>query len=73
MSTADWARRGKTVAELIRELQTFEDQSLEVRLSVDDGATSVPLSLVGKLAGGYAGLLNCETLPSIVRHADDED
>lgn len=59
--------RGKTVAQLIAELRSFEDQGLEVRLSVDGGATSVPISLVSK-RGVVALLENCETTPSVRRH-----
>ena len=43
--------RGKTIAGLIRELQSFEDQTLEVRLSLDAGDTSYPIALVGKKDG----------------------
>lgn len=59
----DWTSRGKTIAELIQELQSFEDQSLEVRISVDHGRTTVPISLVAKL-GGQAVLLNAEERPA---------
>jgi hypothetical protein len=41
-----WMTRGKTIAQLIAELQSFEDQDLVVELSVDDGATRHPISLV---------------------------
>jgi hypothetical protein len=68
MSANDWTSRGKTVAQLIEELRSFEDQGLEVRLSVDGGKTSVPISLVGKLGGRHAVLLNCENAPSVIRH-----
>lgn len=46
-----WVTRGKTIAELIAELRSFEDQTIEVRISVDDGATHRPISLVGKEGG----------------------
>src|SRR5262245_51593416 len=39
--------RGRTIAGLIRELRGFEDQSLEIRLSLDLGETTHPISLVG--------------------------
>lgn len=55
----DWITRGKTVRQLIQELQTFEDQNLEVRMSVDGGDTDVCISLVGK-GKGKAVLINCE-------------
>ncbi len=62
-----WTSRGKTVKELIAELQTFEDQSLEVRISVDDGETSLPISLVSKNSG-VALLMNSETRKSFKQH-----
>jgi hypothetical protein len=43
-----WTIRGKTIRHLVEELQTFEDQDLEVHISVDDGKTTRPISLVGK-------------------------
>jgi hypothetical protein len=55
----DWVSRGKTIRGLIQELQTFEDQDLEVRISVDDGVTRLPISLVGK-SRGCCLLVNCE-------------
>ena len=48
MTNSNWTTRGKTIAGLIKELQSFEDHSLEVRISIDGGASSVPISLVGK-------------------------
>lgn len=53
--------------ELINELQSFEDQSLEVRISLDDGQTSLPISLVSK-SSGVALLKNSESRKSIKRH-----
>ena len=67
MSNA-WPSRGKTVAQLIQELQTFENQEMEVRISIDGGASSVPISLVGKVNGRFALLKNCEDTPSVVNH-----
>jgi len=55
----EWISKGKTIKELIAELKTFENQDLEVRISLDDGATNHPISLVGKY-GKFAVLLNCE-------------
>jgi hypothetical protein len=63
----EWKSRGKTIAGLIRELQSFEDQSLEVRISVDDGDTTYPISLVAKLDGRCL-LINCESLPTVIHH-----
>ena len=47
----DWKVRGKTIAGLIRELESFEDRTIEVRISVDDGDTSQPNSLVAESGG----------------------
>lgn len=58
------------MAQLIEELRTFEDQGMEVRLSVDDGVTSVPISLVGKSNGRFALLMNCEDVPTQIRHSE---
>lgn len=55
----DWVTRGKTVRQLIEELETFENQDLEVRISVDGGDTDLCISLVGKVRG-RAVLMNCE-------------
>jgi hypothetical protein len=68
MNNPNWTSRGKTIADLIEELQSFEDQTLEVRISCDGGTTSVPISLVGKLSGKYAVLQNCEDKPSVIKH-----
>ncbi|AZF42801.1 hypothetical protein C4J87_2643 [Pseudomonas sp. R1-43-08] len=57
--TPEWITRGKTIAELIEELQSFEDQSLMVELSTDDGMNKKPISLVGK-ENGVCVLFNCE-------------
>jgi hypothetical protein len=59
----DWKFRGKTIAGLIRELQSFEDQTLEVHISVDDGDTSQPISLMAK-SGGRCLLMHCQSQPS---------
>jgi len=57
------------VAQLIEELRAFEDQSMEVRISMDEGATSLPISLVGRVDGKFAVLMNCEDEPTLMRHA----
>lgn len=44
----DWSTCGKTIRHLIQELQTIEEQGLEVRISIDGGKTHMPISLVGK-------------------------
>lgn len=67
--TPEWIGRGKTVAQLIQELRSFEDQSLEVRISIDGGESLQPISLVTK-RGGYAVLENHQDVPTTVRHGD---
>jgi hypothetical protein len=54
----EWKSRSKTISGLIRELQSFGDQSLEVRISVDDGDTSYSISLVAK-SGDRCLLIDC--------------
>lgn len=68
MINPDWTGKGKTVAQLIRELQTFENQEMEVRISLDDGITSFPISLVGKSNDKYAVLKNSQDVPTAIRH-----
>jgi len=72
MINPDWTSKGKTVAQLIQELQAFENQKMEVRISLDDGETSFPISLVGKLGGKYAVLMNCQDVPAVVQHGPSE-
>lgn len=47
----DWENRGKTIEQLIKELQSFENQQLLVELSLDSGDSSKPISLVVKDQG----------------------
>jgi hypothetical protein len=68
MTDPEWTSRGKTVAQLIEELRSFGDPTMEVRISVDGGATSLPISLVGKSDGKCALLQNCQETPTPVRH-----
>ncbi len=56
---SEWITRGKTIQELIEELQSFENKTLEVRISLDDGETSKPISLVEN-SNGYCLLVNSE-------------
>ncbi len=44
----EWVTKGKTIKQLISELQSFENQDLEVKISVDAGETFKCISLVGK-------------------------
>ena len=55
----EWIIQGKSIKQLIKELESFEDQNLLVEISFDDGETSKPISLVGKI-DGKCMLLNCE-------------
>ena len=73
MAVAAWTATGKTIAGLIAELQSFEDQTLEVRISFDDGESSLSISLVGKsLCEGrpYATLRNCQEKPTAIQLGD---
>jgi hypothetical protein len=56
---SDWVSRGKTIKQLVKELQSFENQELQVEISTDDGATQKPISLVVKF-GNTCVLINCE-------------
>lgn len=47
----EWINRGKSIAQLVKELSTFEDPSVEVRISLDDGETSWPISIVERRGG----------------------
>ena len=47
-SIPKWVTQGKTIRQLIRELESFENKDLEVRLSLNDGDTHRCISLVGK-------------------------
>lgn len=53
-----WVTRGKTIRELVEELSTFENQDLEVRISVDDGETRKSISLIKK-SHGHCLLVYC--------------
>lgn len=46
--TENWVTCGKSIRQLIAELQTYENQDLEVRISVDAGITHKPISILGK-------------------------
>ena len=59
----NWISRGKTIKELISELQSFNDQNLEVKISIDDGKSFKCISIVEKENGDgiyFCGLTNCE-------------
>lgn len=46
-----WIYDGKTIAQLIRDLETFEDKTMKVFISIDCGKTRFPISIVGKKNG----------------------
>lgn len=48
---SSWVFKGKTIRHLIEELQSFENQELEVRISVDAGNSHQPISMVRKQNG----------------------
>jgi pentose-5-phosphate-3-epimerase len=54
-----WVIRGKTIRQLVKELQSFENQDLFVEISVDGGDTHKPISLVKK-SGQLCLLVNSE-------------
>jgi hypothetical protein len=54
-----WVVRGKTIRQLIEELQSFDDQDMFVEISLDDGDTHKPISLVIK-SGQTCLLVNSE-------------
>ncbi len=55
----EWVTRGKTIRQLIEELQSLEDQNLEVRISLDYGDTHHPISIIEN-HGSYCVLVNSE-------------
>ena len=55
----EWVTKGKSIRQLIGELKTFENQELEVQISLDEGKTHKPISIVGKY-GEYCLLVNSE-------------
>lgn len=59
LSNVNWISNGKTIQQLILELQSFENKDLFVELSLDGGDSSKPISLVGKIDGKCV-LMNCE-------------
>ena len=43
-----WIVRGKTIRELIVDLQSFENQDLRVEISTDSGKSHKPISMIIK-------------------------
>ncbi len=59
----EWLTRGKTIKQLIKELQSFENQDLEVKISIDGSESFKSISLVGKCnenGNQFCVLENCE-------------
>jgi len=59
----EWISKGKTIKELIRELESFENQELEVKISLDSGESFQGISLVVKRQSNdkdICGLINYE-------------
>jgi len=54
-----WVVRGKTIRQLVKELQSFENQDLLVEISIDGGNTKKTISLVKKV-GNICLLVNSE-------------
>jgi hypothetical protein len=46
-----WITQGKTIRQLITELQSFDDLDAEVYVSVDEGITKRPISMIGMFGG----------------------
>ena len=44
----EWGTKEKSIAQIIEELNTFEDQELTVMVSSDGGKTLRPVKLLGK-------------------------
>jgi hypothetical protein len=44
----NWGAESKTVAQVIQELKSFENQDLVVMVSADGGETFKPVKLLGK-------------------------
>ena len=57
----EYITKGKTIKNLIEELKSFENQDLEVRVSIDDGLSHKCISLVEKHENKYCVLVNCES------------
>jgi len=59
----EWLTRGKTIRQLIQELQSFENDQLEVKISTNDGASFKCISIVEKehkQGKQFCALTNCE-------------
>ena len=59
-ATVQWETQGKTIGQLIVELQSFEDQNLEVKISIDGGVSHRPISIVGNAVEDNAKVCSLE-------------
>jgi hypothetical protein len=57
---SSWVNCGKTVGQLIAELETLGDPMLEVVISIDDNVSTHPISMVLR-SRGKCVLANCES------------
>ncbi len=76
--STNWITRGKTIRELIKELETFENQNLEVKISIDDGRSFKSISLVTRehiddSECHFCGLTNCEDQAEQAGYGDAEE
>ena len=51
----NYTTRGKTIRQLIHELKSFENQELEVRMSLDGGITHHPVSILSRIVDEMNG------------------
>ena len=61
MLNPEWTIRGESVAQLINELRTFEDQEMEVRISIDGGVTSLPIRRLESSMGSSRHSITAKT------------
>jgi hypothetical protein len=54
----EWINKGKSITQLIKELGSFENQNLEVRLTFDGGESHKPISILTR-RDGYAMIEYC--------------
>ena len=56
----EWVTRGKTIRQLIQELESFDDLEREVRISLDYGDTHKAISIIHSDGEQYCVLINSE-------------
>ena len=64
----EWVTKGKTVRQLIKELQTFEDQDIEARISINGSDIDYCISILVRQHEVHADglkyrcvIMNCES------------